>query len=111
MQQAETAGGQALHRKFRQQRKTGIMRIWFKMVTDAHLVKTETIEDNSSETRTHKIFAALEEVCMRFDLSKPIWLESNISEFQKRARTRFHKDNFVDEIDFDYLEIHVLDED
>jgi hypothetical protein len=32
-------------------------------------------------------------------------------EFQKRSKTRFHKDNFVDEVDFDYLEIHVLDED
>ena len=87
------------------------MRIWFKMVTDAHLIKSETIEDDSDSTRTHKIFNALDEVCIRFDLGKPIWLDANIVEFKRRAQTRFTKDNFVEEIDFDYLEIHVLDED
>lgn len=87
------------------------MRIWFKIFTDAHLIKSETIEDDTDNTRTHKIFAALEEVCIRFDLGKPIWLDANIAEFKKRSQTRFTKDNFVEEIDFDYLEIHVLEED
>lgn len=87
------------------------MRIWFKIFSDARLIKSETIEDNSEETRTHKIFAALDEACLRFDLSKPIWLAANVEEFKKRSKTRFNKDNFVEDIDFDYLEIHVLDED
>lgn len=87
------------------------MKIWFKIFDDTHLVKTETIEDNSSETRTHKIFSALDEVCHIFDLGKPIWLDPNVKEFQKSGRTRFYQDNFIEEIDFDYLEIHILEED
>lgn len=87
------------------------MRIWFKMIENAHLIKTETIEDNSKMTRTHKIFAALEQICYAWDLAKPIWLDANVSEFQRRARTRFGRDNFVEEISFDYLEIHVIEED
>ena len=87
------------------------MRIWFKMFADARLIKNETIEDYSEESRTHKIFAAVEKVCYDFDLGKPIWLDANIKEFQKRAITRFTQDNFVEEIEFDYLEIHVLEED
>ena len=87
------------------------MRVWFKMWKDARLMQTETIEDFGGETRTHKIFAALEEACCRFDLGKPIWLDSNIEEFKRHARTRFGKDNFVEEINFDYLEIHVIEED
>ena len=87
------------------------MRTWFKMWKDNHLLQSETIEDDSGETRTHKVFLALEEVCYRMDLGKPIWLESNIAEFQRRANTRFTRDNFIEEIDFDYLEIHVLQED
>lgn len=87
------------------------MRIWFKMFADARLIKNETIEDFSEESRTHKIFAAVEKVCYDFDLGKPIWLDSNVKEFQKRAITRFTQDNFVEEIEFDYLEIHVLEED
>lgn len=87
------------------------MRIWFKLWEDARLVGTETIEDNSEQTRTHKIFAALEEACCRFDLGKPIWLESNIEEFKRRANTRFTQDNFIEQIDFDYMEMHVIEED
>ena len=45
-----------------------------------------------------------------FDLAEPIWLESNISEFQRLSRTRFHKDSFIEELDFDYLEIRVIEE-
>lgn len=87
------------------------MRIWFKIFSDAHLIAAETIEDTGEDTRTHKIFAALEEACLRFDLAKPIWFDSNVQEFQKRAVTRFRKDNFVETVDFDYLEMQVLEED
>lgn len=87
------------------------MRIWFKIFDDTHLIKEETIEDYSDKTRTHKIFDALEEACVRFDLAKPIWLDANIKEFKKGGKTRFTKDSFVEDIDFDYLELHVIEED
>jgi hypothetical protein len=87
------------------------MRIWFKIWKDNHLLATETIEDETAETRTHKIFRALEEACLRFDLAKPIWFDANIAEFRRHAKTRFGKDNFVEEIEFDYLEMQVLEED
>ena len=61
--------------------------------------------------RTRKIFAAIEEVCNEFDLSRPIWLDNNIAEFKKHDKVRFNKDNFIDDIDFDYLEIQVIEED
>lgn len=63
------------------------------------------------KNRTRKVFDAIEEMCYTFDLSKPIWLESNIQDFQRRDKTRFTKDSFIDEINFDYLEIQMLEED
>ena len=87
------------------------MTIWFKIWSDAHLLRTETIEDDSEDTRTHKIFRALEEACLKFDLGKPIWLDANVEEFQRHAQTRFYQDSFIEEIDFDYLEMQVLEED
>lgn len=87
------------------------MRIWFKIFKDNHLLKDTVVEDNSSETRTHKIFRALDTVCYEFDLGKPIWLEATISEFKRHDKARFYQDNFVEEISFDYLEIHVIEED
>ena len=87
------------------------MRIWVKVFDDTHMLASETIEDERQETRTHKVFHALEEACNRLDLGKPIWLDANIKEFQRLAKTRFYQDNFVEEIDFDYLELHVIEED
>ncbi|MGN1155804.1 MAG: hypothetical protein ACI4TK_06480 [Agathobacter sp.] len=87
------------------------MRIWIKIFDDTHMISSETIEDYSDETRTHKIFKALEEACVRLDLGKPIWLDSNVTEFKRLAKTRFYQDNFVEEIGFDYLELHVIEED
>ena len=62
-------------------------------------------------TRTHKVLHALDEMCYAFDLSKPIWLDSNVREFQRHAKTRFRQDSFVDEVDFDFLEFQVIEED
>lgn len=87
-----------------------MFRLWAKVIKDNHLIKDTTICDDSADTRTHKVFHALEEVCYEFDLSKPIWLDSTIKEFQRHAKARFYQDNFVDEIDFDYLEIHIIEE-
>lgn len=75
------------------------------------MLRDTVICDERAETRTHKVFDALEAVCYEFDLGKPIWLDSNITDFKKHDRTRFTRDSFVEEIDFDYLEIHVIEED
>ena len=93
--------------------KKGIcdMRIWFKLFHDNHLLKDTVIENNENDTRTHKIFQALDAVCYEFDLSKPIWLDSTIAEFKRHGKARFYQDNFIEEIPFDYLEIHVIEED
>lgn len=66
------------------------MRIWFKMMKNNHLLRDTTITDESDETRTHKVFHALEEVCYEFDLGKPIWLEANVNEFKRPCQDALH---------------------
>jgi hypothetical protein len=75
------------------------------------MLKDTVVCDSTEDTRTHKIFHALDQICLEFDLGKPIWLESNIREFQKHSKVRFYSDSFIEHIDFDYLEIHVIEED
>ena len=87
-----------------------MFRLWGKEFKDNRLLRDTTICDDSDDTRTHKIFRALDEIFYEFDLSKPIWLNSTISEFQKHSKARFYQDSFVDSIDFDYLEIQVIEE-
>lgn len=87
------------------------MRIWFKIMQDNHLLQDVTITDESQDTRTHKIFRALDEACYGFDLSRPIWLDANVKEFKQNAKTRFRRESFVESVEFDYLEMHVIEED
>lgn len=87
------------------------MRIWFKVIQDNHLLQDITITDDSDDTRTHKIFRALEQACYEFDLGRPIWLEANVKEFKRNAKTRFRKESFMESIQFDFLEMHVIEED
>lgn len=87
------------------------MRIWAKIFANNHMLRDTVVEDNNFDTRTHKVFRALEEVCLRFDLSQPAWLDKNLNEFRRHAKTRFYQDNFIETIDFDYLEFHIIEED
>ena len=87
-----------------------MFRLWGKIFKDNRLVQDTTVCDDSDDTRTHKIFNALDLICYEFDLSKPIWLDSTITEFKRHDKCRFYQDNFVDTIEFDYLEIHVIEE-
>lgn len=87
-----------------------MFRLWGKIWKENHLIKDTVICDETVDTRTHKIFHALDAICYEFDLGKPIWLDSNIEEFKKRDKTRFSQDNFVESIDFDYLEIQIIEE-
>ena len=87
------------------------MRVWTKLWKDNHMLHDFMVEDESDETRTHKIFNAVDKACYEFDTSKPVWLDSTNREFKRHGKARFSSDNFVDEIPFDYLEIHVIEED
>ena len=89
-----------------------MFRLWAKEFKSNRMLRDITISDMDTEkNRTKKVFDAVDEVCYAFDLSKPIWLEKNIEEFKRVDKTRFYQDNFIDSIDFDYLEIHVIEED
>ena len=89
----------------------GVMRIWAKEFKDNHLLRDTTIENYENDTRTHKVFAAIDEISYRFDLPKPIWLDSNVEDFKRHSKVRFGQDSFVEEVPFDYLEVQVIEED
>lgn len=88
-----------------------MFRLWAKIFKDNRMLRDTVIcNDRTDMNRTKKIFAAIEDICYQYDLSKPIWLDSTIADFKKHDKTRFTQDNFIDPIDFDYLEIHIIEE-
>lgn len=88
-----------------------MFKLWARKWKDGHLLEDIVVEDPSDDTRTHKVYHCLTEVCYRMDLAEPQWLNLNIKDFQRRARCRFTQDSFAETIDFDYLEIQILEED
>ncbi len=88
------------------------MRIWCKLFEKNHLMEDVVIENyDMSITRTQKVYAALEEACYALNLEKPMWLDKNKREFIRHARTRFTQDNFIEQIEYDYLDFQVIEED
>ncbi len=86
------------------------MKVWAKLWKNNRMLRDLVVEEDTDDTRTHKIFHALEEVCMAFDLGKPIWLDANIRDFKRHKKTRFYQDSFIEEIEFDYMELMILEE-
>lgn len=91
--------------------KKDMFRLWAREFKDNKMLRDTVIADDSQDTRTHKIFRALDRVCYEFDLGKPIWLDATVAEFKRHRKARFRQDNFMEEIPFDYLEIQVIEED
>ena len=88
-----------------------MFRLWGKCVKQNRLLRDITVCDNDySKNRTRMVLDAVSEICRAFDLAEPIWLESNIDEFRRLDHTRFRQDCFIEPLDFDYLEIRVLEE-
>lgn len=87
-----------------------MFRLWGKLWKDNHLLSDTVYEEESDDTRTHKIFRGLEQICYELDLEIPMWLDSTVKEFKRHARARFYPDSFIEQVDFDYLEIQIIEE-
>lgn len=88
-----------------------MFRLWGKIIKDNQITATIVIENDENDTRTHKVFGALNKICESFDLATPIWLDKTVNDFKRHAKARFYQDSFIETIDFDYLEIQVIEED
>lgn len=88
-----------------------MFRLWARIFKDNRMLRDAVICNDTDDTRAHKVFHAIEEVCYQFDLGKPIWLDATVADFKRHSKARFRADNFIEAIDFDYLEIQVIEED
>ena len=88
-----------------------MFRLWGKIFKDNRLLKDHVATDGDySKDRKTMIFDAIREICHEFDIAEPIWLLPNIDDLAYRGKVRFNADNFIEQIDFDYLEIQILEE-
>ena len=86
-----------------------MFRLWGRMIKNGRLLRDMTVT-REDDTRTHRIMGGLSDICSAWNLAVPMWLESNIKDFKRTNKVRFTRDNFVETIEFDYLEIRILEE-
>ena len=83
-----------------------MFRMWGKLMKDNHLLRDTVIcISDYSLSRTQMVFDSLDSICYEFNLEKPMWLD-----FKYHDKARFTQDNFIESIDFDFLEIQVIEE-
>ena len=87
-----------------------MLRIWGKIYKNNKLINDTVIENNSKTMDfTTKIDMVMEELCLYFDLQKPLWLNENLKDLNRFSRTVFTQSHFIEEINFDYLEIEIIE--
>ena len=95
----------------KKEQEADIFRIWAREFQNNKMLRDMVVPVPGEDTRTHKVFEALQVICDAFDLGNPIWLDSNVEEFRRQSKTRFYSDSFIEQIAFDYLEIWIIEED
>jgi hypothetical protein len=87
-----------------------MIRLWGKIIKNNKIVEDTEFTCNDDIEYQDQLKLCIKEICYKFDIQKPFWLPKNLEEYNRVKRTSFKQDNFMEEINFDRLEIHVLEE-
>lgn len=85
------------------------IRIWGKLIKKNKIIKDEVVISNIAGDYQDNLKACITELCNKMDISKPYWLPPNVSEYNRRRKTSFNENHFIDQIDFDKFVIEELD--
>lgn len=86
-----------------------MIKIWGKLIKNNKIIKDEVAISNIDGDYQENLKVCIMDLCNRFDISKPYWLPSNMDEFNRRGKTSFNEDNFIEELNFDKFTIEELD--
>lgn len=85
-------------------------RIWAKKIRNNSIIASLNIKNNEKISLDEKRDKCIKEVCQKFDLSVPLWLKKHQDEFSQYKYVIFYPEDFIDDIDFDKLEIDLIDD-
>lgn len=85
-------------------------RLWAKTIIKNKMHDTIDVTNNEDISTDKKMKKCLETIYNKLDISAPIWMEKHYDEFKEFKRITFKKDDFIDEVYFDKLEIELIDD-
>ncbi|WP_461204282.1 hypothetical protein [Clostridium sp. DL1XJH146] len=79
------------------------------IIKNNKIISEEIVISRDEGNYQEKLKECIVDICYRLDIEKPYWLPRNLKEYNKKSKTYFNKDNFVDEIRFDKFIIEEID--
>jgi len=87
-----------------------MVKIWGKLIKNNKIIKQAVASSDIHDTYQENLTECIVELCYGFDIGKPYWLTKNADEYNKRYKTTFNADNFIESIEFDKFIIEALEE-
>ncbi len=85
-------------------------RLWAKVIKNNKIINSIDVsndDDISIEKKKSKCFS---KIFNSLDISSPVWLSNHYNNFSEFKMVTFYKHDFIDTVDFDKLEIELLDD-
>ena len=78
-------------------------RLWGRLIRHHRIARQETVTIENDD-----IEEAFLEICRRFDVQRPLQLPKHNREFEQFGRTFYAREHFTEPVDFDRLEIELI---
>ena len=85
-------------------------KLWAKKIMKNHLADSIVVKNKENISYTEKRDKCIKEICQKLDLSVPVWLKKHDLEFSQFKSVTFYPQDFIDDVDFDKLEIELIDD-
>lgn len=84
-------------------------KLWARKIKKNNLIDSIVVKNKENIPSQEKRDKCLKEICQKLDLSVPVWLSKHDLEFSQFKYVTFYPHDFMDEVDFDKLEIELID--
>lgn len=81
-----------------------MFRIWAKTIKD-HKITGDTMYRNADKFNEDDFLNYMTDICYDLDIPTPVILKSHIRNFRLYNIAKFHKEDFVESVPFDLLQI------
>ena len=88
-----------------------MLKLWGKLIKQHKIVRDVVLDMTLITDSAQTVRAALDDFAPALDIARPIWLPKNETDLTKFIITRFYPDQFMENVDFDWLEIEIIGDD
>jgi len=82
-----------------------MIKIWGKLIKKEHILKSATINVDTSST---SFFDMLKSLCEKLNISTPVLLDKHVYDFNKFHMCYFKADDFIEDVLFDRFTLELV---